>query len=95
MKFATLLSFTEQGIQAIDQTTNRAATFAKEAKESGLNISQMLWLSGRFDGLIVFEAQDAETASAVMLRLSKAGNVKTETLPAFDSDSMQKVIDKI
>jgi uncharacterized protein with GYD domain len=95
MKFVTLINFTEQGVQRIGESTQRAATFAEQAKSAGLKISELLWLSGRFDGLVVYEAPDVETASAVMLKLAKTGNVKTETLTAFDSAGMQNVLERI
>lgn len=95
MKFATLITFTDQGIRDIVETNNRAIAFTEQAKATGLAISELLWLTGRFDGLMVFEANDLETASAAMLQLAKSGNVKTETLPAFDSAAMQRVIDKV
>ena len=93
MKFVTLINFTQQGMQRIGETTNRAAVFEEQAKKSGLEISEILWLNGRYDGLVVYEAADLETASAAMLTLAKTGNVKTETLPAFDAAGMQKVLD--
>ena len=95
MKFVTLINFTQQGMQRIGESTNRAAAFAEQAKDAGLEISELLWLNGRFDGVVVYEAPDLETASAVMLKMAKTGNVKTETLPAFDAAGMQKVLDRI
>lgn len=95
MKFVTLVNFTEQGFNTIEQSPGRAEAFTKQAEKSGLEISEILWLNGRFDGLIAFDAPDMETASAVMLRLSKAGFVKTETLPAFDAKEIRQVIDKL
>ena len=95
MKFATLINFTQQGMQRIGESTNRAAVFAEQARDAGLNITEMLWLNGRFDGLVIYEAPDLETAAAVMLKLAKTGNVKTETLPAFDAESMQNVLDRV
>lgn len=92
MKFATLINFTDQGIRNIGETPTRAAAFKTQAESAGLKISEMLWFCGRFDGLIVFEAPDAETASAAMIQLSKSGNVKTETLRAFDSAEMTKIV---
>ena len=92
MKFITLIEFTALGIQDIGKSTTRAAAFKKQAEKAGVEISEMLWLCGRFDGLIVYDAPDAETASAVMLQLSKTGNVKTETHVAFDSAGMERVL---
>lgn len=95
MKFATLINFTEQGLQNIAQSPARAATFSKQAKTAGLKISELLWLNGRFDGLMVFDAPDAETAAAAMLQLGKEGNVTTETLLAFDAKDMKQVVEKL
>ena len=92
MKFATLLQFTDQGLQQIANTTDRAAAFVEQAENAGLQISELLWLSGRYDGLIVFDSPDIETASAVLLQLTKSGNVRTETFPAFDSTDMEQVL---
>lgn len=94
MKFATLTNFTEQGIRNIGETTHRAAQFREMARNSGLIISEMLWLNGRFDGLLIYEAPDLETATALMMRLLQAGNVTTETLSAFDAAGMQDVLVK-
>lgn len=94
MKFAALITFTEQGIRNVGQTTTRAVEFIEQAKERGAEVSQLLWLSGRFDGLMIFDAPDPETAAAVMLMLAKNGNVKTETLAAFDSVRMNEVLAK-
>ena len=95
MKFATLVNFTQQGMQRIGESPHRAAAFAEQAKESGLEISELLWLTGRYDGLVVYEAPDLETAAAAMLKLAKTGNVKTETLPAFDAAGIQKVLERV
>lgn len=95
MKFVSLIKFTEQGMREIQKTTNRAASFKKRAKENGVKITEMLWLTGPYDGLVVFESADAETASALMLQLSRLGNITTETMLAFDSSGMQQVLDKL
>jgi uncharacterized protein with GYD domain len=41
------------------------------------------------------EAPDDETAAAVMLSLGSLGNVRTQTLRAFDSSEMKEIISKI
>lgn len=95
MKFVTLISFTEQGLQNIKNTTQRATEFKQRAERLGVEIRELLWLSGRYDGLVVFDAPDCESASALMLQLSSFGNVKTETLQAFDSSGMDQVLAKV
>lgn len=95
MKFVSLINFTDQGISDVGQTTTRAAMFIEQAKERGAEVTELLWLSGRFDGIMIFDAPDAETAAAVMLMLSKSGNVKTESLIAFDSVGINQVLAKM
>lgn len=95
MKFVTLLRYTQFGLEGIDKTTERAMSFKASAASSGIHVEKLLWMSGQYDGLILFDAPDMESACAAMLKLAKAGNVTTETLPAFEVDDMKKLIAKI
>lgn len=63
-----------------------------EAKALGVTVESLLWTQGRYDGIIQFEAPDAETAAALMLSLAAKGNVQTETMVAFDSAAMEKLL---
>lgn len=94
MRFVTLINFTAQGVSKYRDTTKRAKEFAKQAKSAGLTIHQQLWTQGQYDGLLVYDAADAETAAATMLNLSAKGNVQTQTMVAFDAEGMDKVLAK-
>ena len=94
MKFVTLVRFTAQGVANFKQTTRRAKEFMKQAKSAGVEINELLWTQGRFDGMVSFDAPDRETAARLMLTLSSHGNVQTETMPAFDAKGMEKVLSK-
>ena len=90
--FITTIHFTEQGIKAVRDTCGRAAAFKAAAKKMGVKVSGMYWTLGGFDGVIVFEAADEETATAAMLHLSSLGNIRTQTARAFDAAEMQKIL---
>lgn len=90
--FIATIKFTEKGIQAIRESTKRATAFKTAAKRLGVKVSDIYWTLGPFDGVIIFEAPDDETATAVMLALSSKGNVQTSTARAFDSGAMEKVV---
>jgi uncharacterized protein with GYD domain len=90
--FISTLQFTEQGIKSIQDTCNRAAAFKADAKEMGIKVSGMYWTLGAFDGLLVFEAPDEATATAALLRLGSLGNIRTQTVRAFDAAEMQKIL---
>jgi uncharacterized protein with GYD domain len=90
--FITTIKFTEKGLQGINETCKRATAFKAAAKKMGVKVSEQYWTLGRFDGVIVFEAPDDETATAAMLSLSSKGNVQTTTARAFDAGEIDKVI---
>jgi uncharacterized protein with GYD domain len=95
MRFVTLIKFSVSGFTGITQTTTRAKDFVERAMAAGCKIHQLLWTQGRYDGIIVFEAPDVETANAIMLGLASHGNVKTETMVAFDSKEMDDLLTKM
>ena len=90
--YITTIHFTEQGIKAIRDTCDRAAAFKARAKKMGVKVSAMYWTLGAFDGVIVCEAPDEETATAALLHLASRGNVRTQTARAFDAAEMQKIL---
>jgi uncharacterized protein with GYD domain len=90
--FITTIKFTEKGIQGIHDSIKRASGFKAAAKTMGVKVSGQYWTLGPFDGVIVFDAPDDETATAAMLNLSSHGTVHTTTSRAFDSAEMEKVI---
>ena len=47
---------------------------------------------GAYDGFVLFEAPDAQTASALLLRLGSRGAVRTQTLQAFDAREMEAIL---
>ena len=90
--YITTIKFTEEGIQGIRDTAKRAAAFKTAAKKMGVKVTATYWTLGHFDGVLIFEAPDDETATAVMLRLSAEGNVHTSTARAFDASEMEKIV---
>lgn len=94
MKFVTLIKYTNQGIRNIQHTARRAEEFRTIASQVGVEITELLWLTGRFDGLMVLNSPDSETTAALMLQLSKGGDVTTETLQAFDTSRISEILDR-
>jgi uncharacterized protein with GYD domain len=90
--FITTIKFTQQGVKQVQDTCKRAAAFKTAAKKLGLKVSGIYWTLGPFDGVIVFDAPDDETATAAMLHLSSQGNVQTTTARAFDAGEMEQLI---
>ncbi len=90
-----LVRFTPQGVRTIRDSPKRAAAFAKTAKGLGVTVESTYWTSGGFDGVLILDAPDDETASALALTLARAGNVQTHTLRAFDGTQMKSVLARV
>jgi uncharacterized protein with GYD domain len=93
--FLTLIKFTERGEKDLKDTCKRAAEFKTHAKKHGIEVKEQYWCLGAYDGFIVFDAPDDETATAAMLSLSSRENVTTQTLRSFNAAEMSKIAGKI
>jgi uncharacterized protein with GYD domain len=90
--FITTMHFTEQGIKAVRNTCERAAAFKATAQKLGVKVTGIYWTLGAFDGVIVSEAPDEETATAAMLYLGSLGSIRTQMARAYDASEMQKLL---
>jgi len=93
--YITLAKFTGQGAETIQDTTKRAKMFMELAKRRKVSYKGIYWTMGRFDVISVFEAPDDETATALVLDLGSKGNVSTQTMRAFSTKEMDKILAKI
>jgi uncharacterized protein with GYD domain len=92
--YLTLINFTEQGVQNFVDTRRRAEDFRARARQAGVNVREILWTMGQFDGALLLEAPDDETVTGVMLGLAALGNVRTRTLRAFDVGEMENLLSR-
>jgi uncharacterized protein with GYD domain len=58
-------------------------------------VKDIFWTLGPFDGLVVFDAPDDETATALMLHLGTFGNVHTQTARAYQAAEMEQILGKL
>ena len=93
--FITTNKFTQQGIKGINETTIRAAAVKAFAKKMGVKITDIYWTLGEHDGVLIFDALNDETASAMLLHLGKMGNVHTTTCRAYTAAEMDKILAKV
>jgi uncharacterized protein with GYD domain len=93
--YIVLVSFTDQGIRAVKDTTKRADAVKSMAAKFGVTAKEFFWTLGRFDLVTIFDAPDDASMTALGLALGMGGNVRTETLRAFSRDEMSKVLAKL
>ncbi len=93
--YISLVQFTDKGIQAAKQTTQRVADWAAKVQSMGVSTKQMYWTLGQYDQVCIFEALDDETAASVLLAADLLGNIRTQTLRAFTTSEMDEILAKV
>lgn len=93
--FITTIKFTQQGVKGIDETTKRATAFKAAAKKLGVKVTAIYWTLGEYDGLLILEASNDETATTALLHLGAMGNVHTTTMRAFTAEEMDMILTKV
>jgi uncharacterized protein with GYD domain len=94
-RYISLFRFADQGIRNIKDTVKRGDAATAEAEKLGVKVIEEFWTMGAYDGVVLFEAPDDETVTALACKVSSLGNVKTETMRAFRKDEMEKILSKI
>lgn len=88
--YIIMLRFTDKGAAAIKKSTSRAALFSRQAGRHGIKVEAQYWTVGACDGLLILRGE-AEAVFRCLAELNAAGNVRTETLPAFDAAEFQHI----
>ena len=93
--YVVLSSFTDHGIKKAKDSPKRAEAFKQMTKTFGATVKDIFWTQGRYDIVTVIEAPDEFSAVALNLSLSALGNIHTESLRAFSSADMMKIVAKM
>jgi uncharacterized protein with GYD domain len=92
--YVTLANWTQQGAQNYGEAINRAEEFTKLVENSGGSVRELVWTLGEYDSLAIVDFPDDETAVAALLRMGAKGQIRTQTMRAFDADEMSGIIRK-
>lgn len=93
--FISMIRFTQQGLKNVKDTCKRAEAVKGAAKKMGVKVEAIYWTLGSNDGVIIIDAPDEETATALMLQVSSMGNVHTQTTRAYNAAEMEKILKKM
>lgn len=94
VRYIALLKFTEQGVKTLTKSTARAAAFKQAAVGAGVNVEAQYWTTGAYDGALIFSAENETNALRCLSALAAAGNVRTETIRAFDAKEFETIASK-
>ena len=95
MNYVVLATFTDQGVKNAKDSPKRAEAFRQMAKTFGVTVKDIFWTQGRYDIVTIVEAPDELSATALNLSLGALGNIRTESLRAFSSEDMMKIVAKM
>ena len=93
--YIALSTFTDQGMRNVKDTTKRAAATQALAQKFGANMTRVYWTLGPFDLVAIIEADDEQAATTFAMAIGAAGNIRTQTLRAFDSAEMDAILGKM
>ena len=79
------------GAQTAADTVDRAEAAQKVAAEMGGSL-EIYWTMGQYDIVAVTEFADDETAVAFLAKVSSLGNVRSQTMRAFDADAVKSIV---
>ena len=89
--FISLVSFTDQGIRNVKDSPKRFEAFKGLLESMGGSVKSVWWTVGNHDMVVVSEG-DEEVATAALMTVGAMGNVRTQTLRAFDAEQMAAII---
>jgi uncharacterized protein with GYD domain len=93
--FVVLANFSDQGIRNIKESPKRSDAFKEQAQRLGATVKEVYWTMGRYDIVAIIDAPDDNTITALGLSTGKLGNVRTETLRAFNKADMEGILSNV
>ena len=91
-RYVSLFHFTRLGRGAIKKSPDRAEAFIKSCRQAGITVEALLWTVGTYDGLVIIKAKNHVKALNALAKLGALGNVRTETLQAFDAKEFAEIL---
>jgi uncharacterized protein with GYD domain len=93
--YIALMNWTDQGIRNVRDTVHRREQADALAERHGATIEQVYWTVGPYDLVTIVDAPDDESVTAMLLELGSAGNLRTTTLRAYDSEQMSGILQRL
>jgi uncharacterized protein with GYD domain len=93
--YIILINFTEQGIRNIKDSPKRAAAATELAGSFGIEVRDLFWTLGAFDGALLIEAPNDQAITSWALKVASLGYVRTQTLRAFRATEFEEILAKM
>ncbi len=95
LRYIVLVDWTEQGVQAVDQTVDRLEKGSALGESFGCKLEHAWWTQGSHDMVIVIVAPDEQAMAAYALAVTRLGNLRMTTLRAWNADEMREIVGRL
>jgi uncharacterized protein with GYD domain len=92
--YVVLVNFTDQGIRNVKESPKRYQAFKAASEATGVRQKDVWWTIGAYDIVTLIEGEE-DAVTAALLKLGAAGNVRTQTLRAYNIDEFSKILGKL
>ena len=89
--YVTLVRYTHQGISNIKDSPARFDAAKKATEAEGGKVHAWYLTMGQYDAVVISEAPDDDTVAKLALAAAGRGNVRTETVRAFDENEAKRL----
>ncbi len=82
--YMTQFSYTPEAWKAlVKKPEDRSTVFAEQATKLGGRLQALYYSMGEYDGLVIFEAPDQQTAAAIVFTVISPGHIKSARTTAL------------
>ncbi|MBI4501431.1 MAG: GYD domain-containing protein [Gemmatimonadetes bacterium] len=90
--YISLINYTQQGLAKIKDSPARLEAAKEAYRKAGGELKAFYLTMGRYDAVAIVELPDATAGVRLALALGSQGNIRTETLMAFNEAEFKKVV---
>ena len=91
--YISLVNLTDQGIRTLKDLPQRLQNAERTFAAMGAQLREVYLVMGPYDYVVVADAPDDVTMARVSLAIAGQGNVRTQTLRAFDRNELLQVVE--
>jgi uncharacterized protein with GYD domain len=91
--YIALCRWTQKGIENVKQSPSRLDAAKKAFEAVGGKLTAFYLTIGRYDFVTISEFPNDEVAAKAVIALGATGNLRTETLKAFNEAEYRKLIE--
>jgi uncharacterized protein with GYD domain len=89
--YVTLIRYTEQGVKTFKDLSKRLEQTRSMGEPLGAKLVGFYLTLGQYDAVVISDAPDDEAVAKLALAAGARGNVRTETMRAFDETEAKRI----